>query len=204
MMSSYGTTALLQVLSDEEYLDLEKKTGLKYELLEGEVFPVPQANFNHRIIAGNFNQHLGRLLRGRCLVGSADLRLKVEATGLLTYPDVFVTRGDLTMVDPGTTFINPILIGEVLAPVSELYDRTIKFAHYRQIPTLSTYILVSQNAPHVEIYTRETDTKWLLTTASGPHATVELASLKIALSLADIYSGVEFPDSGDSLRPIRR
>lgn len=202
-MSSPGST-ISKFLSDDEYLALEQKTGLKYELFDGEAFPMPPASFNHRIISANLNRHLGHLLKGRCNVGSADLRLKVEATGLLTYPDLFVTRGDLTMVEPGTTLVNPSLIAEVSSPATELYDRTIRFEHYRQIPTLSTYLIVNQNVPRVEQFNRETGAKWLYLSAFGPHATLELPSLKVTLSLADIYSGVEFPDLGNFMRPFRR
>lgn len=191
-------------LSEEEYLALERNTGVKYEFFQGEAFPIPRANFNHRLIAGNLNRHLGKLLKGRCNVGSADLRLKVEATGLLTYPDLFVTRGDLTVVEPGATLINPILVAEVSAPATELYDRTIRFEHYRQIPTLSTYLVISQNLPRIEQFSRETGNKWLHLSAFGPHATVDLLSLRINLSLAEIYSGVEFADLRSFMRPFRR
>ena len=203
-MSPPGTTSHSKFLSDEEYLALEKKTGLKYELFDGEAFPMPPASFNHRIIAANLNRHLGKLCNGRCHVGSADLRLKVEATGLLTYADVFVTRGELDLVEPGATLANPSLIAEVSSPTTELYDRTIRFEHYRQIPTLSTYLIVNQNLPRVEQFNRETGAKWLHLSAIGPHATLELPSLQIILSLADIYSGVEFPDLGSFMRPFRR
>jgi Uma2 family endonuclease len=162
------------------------------------------AGFNHRIVAGNLNRHFGRLLKGRGNVGSADLRLKVEATGLLTYPDLFVTRGALTMVEePAAALVNPSLLAEVTATETELYDRTTKFAHYRRIPTLSAYLLVSPDVPRVEQFNRETDSKWLYTWAAGPHATLELPSFQVTISLAEIYAGVEFPDREAFLRPTR-
>ena len=201
-MSQPGSTfELSRSLSDEEYLALEKKTGQQYELFEGEIFPLPPATYNHRIISANINRLIGKSVRGRFNVGTGDLRLKVEATGLLTYSDLFVTRGDLTMVEPGTTLINPIVLGEVISPSTELYDRTVKFEHYRQISTLSSYLLFSQSAPLVEHYSRETDNIWLYWSAAGPHATIDIPILKATLSLAEIYAGVEFGES--FLRPFR-
>jgi Uma2 family endonuclease len=191
-------------LTEEDYIALEKKAGLKHEFLDGNVFPIPVPGFNHRIIAANLSRHLGKLLRGKCNVGSADQRLKVEETGLLTYPDLFVTRGDLTMVEPGTTLVNPVMIAEILSPETELYDRSIKFEHYRQIPTLSTYLLVSQNTPRVEAFSRETDTVWLHWIVYGPHASIDLPALKVTVSLAEIFAGVEFAEASDYLKPIRR
>jgi Uma2 family endonuclease len=168
------------------------------------VFPLPPESFNHRIIAGNLNRHLGKLVRGRCTVGSADVRLKVEETGLLTYPDVFVARGELTLVEPGTTLVNPSLIAEVLSPATELYDRTTKFEHYRQIPTLSTYLLIAENYPRIEAFSRETDAVWLYWSVLEPHSSIDVPALKVTLSLAEIYAGVEFIETSDSLRPRRR
>lgn len=191
-------------LTDVQYVELERKSGLKHEFFAGEAFPLPTPALNHRIITGNFTRHLGALLKGRCHVGGADLRLKVESTGLLTYPDLFVTRGELTMVEPGTTLINPIVIGEVLSPTTELYVRTAKFEHYRQIPTLSTFLLISQNAPVIEQFSRETDTAWLYSSITGPHASMDIPALKVTVSLAEVYAGVEFGDNGDFLRPFRR
>lgn len=191
-------------ISEEKYLALERKTGFKHEYLEGQAFSLPAASFNHRIITGNLNRHLGKLLRGKFNVGSADQRLKVEATGLLTYADLFVTRGDLTMVEPGTTLVNPTMIAEVLSPQTELYDRTIKFEHYRQIPTMSTYLLVSQDAPRVEVYSRETDAVWLHWIVYGPHSSIDLPALEVTMALAEIFAGVEFAEASDYLKPIRR
>lgn len=191
-------------ITEEEYLALERKAGVKHEFFEGLAFALPAASFNHRIITGNLNRHLGKLLRGKCNVGSVDQRLKVEATGLLTYADLFVARGDLTMVEPGTTLVNPTMIAEVLSPQTELYDRTVKFEHYRQIPTMSTYLLVSQDAPRVEAYSRETDEVWLHWIVYGPHSLIDLPALKVTMSLADIFAGVEFAEAGDYMKPIRR
>jgi Uma2 family endonuclease len=191
-------------ITEDEYLALEKKTGVKHEFFEGEVFPLPSAGFNHRIVAGNLSRHLGKLLRGKCNVGGGDLRMKVESTGLLTYADVIVTRGELTMVEPGTTLVNPTLIAEVLSPATELYNRTTKFEHYRQIPTLSMYLLITENYPRIEAFSRETDSVWLNWSAFGPHAAIDIPSLKVTLALAEIYAGVEFVETSESLRPRRR
>lgn len=181
-------------LSEEEYLALEKKCGIKYEFLDGRVSPISGATFNHRIVTANFYRHLGRLLRGRYSVGSADLRLKVETTGLLTYPDLFVISGSVTLVEP-EAMVNPSLIAEVVDPRTELYDRTTKFEHYRQIPSLTSYLLVSQDTPRVEQFTRFNEVEWRYTWAYGPHDILDIPSLGITISLAEIYAGVEFIDA---------
>ena len=189
------------VLNEEDYIDLERKSGARYEFFGGGIFPIPNPSFNHRIVTANLNRHLDKLLKGGCSIGSADLRLKVEATGLLTYPDVFVVTGAMELAHPDS-LLNPAMIAEVMSPRTELYDRTVKFEHYRQIKTLTTYLLVSQDVPRVELYTRHNDVEWRYTWAFGPHDVMDVPSLGITLTLADIYAGVEFAEA-DFERPFR-
>jgi Uma2 family endonuclease len=41
------------------------------------------------------------------------------------------------------TLFNPTTIVEVLSPSTESYDRGKKFVHYRQLPSLREYVLIS-------------------------------------------------------------
>jgi Uma2 family endonuclease len=190
------------VLSEEDYIDLEKKSGTRFEFFAGELFPIPSPSFNHRIVAANLNRHLDKLLKGGCSIGSSDLRLKVEATGLLTYPDVFVVKGAMELAHPDS-LLNPTMIAEVMSPRTELYDRTVKFEHYRQINSLTAYLLVSQDVPRVELYTRHNQVEWRYTGAFGPHDVLNVPALGITLNLSEIYAGVEFAEAADFERPFR-
>ena len=99
----------------------------------------------------------------RCAVYSSDLRVRVLATGLATYPDLTVVCGALEThpEDPhGAT--NPTVIVEVLSPSTEQHDREAKYAHYRRIPSLRAYVLVSQDERLVEVFTRNEDDTWTL------------------------------------------
>ena len=81
-----------------------------------------------------FHQQLG----GRCRVYSSDLRIRVRATGLASYPDVTVVCG-AAETDPenAETVVNPTVVVEVLSPSTMDYDLGEKFEHYRQIPSLA-------------------------------------------------------------------
>jgi len=124
---------------------------------------------------------------------NADLRIKIEATGLYTYPDLSVICGSLQFAQ-GTddTVVNPALLVEVLSDSTEAYDRGKKFEHYRQIPTLQEYLLVSQKEPRIEQFIRQPDGRWLLNEAAGLDASLELPSLRITLSLAEVFAKVNF------------
>jgi hypothetical protein len=56
----------------------------------------------------------------------------------------------------------------VLSSSSEAYDCGAKFAYYRQLESLREYLLVSQDAPRLELFTRRGDV-WELRIAAPGH-----------------------------------
>ena len=82
-----------------------------------------------------------------------------------------------------------VLIIEVLSPGTEAIDRREKLLAYRTLPSLAEYTLISQDQARVEIHRRRGDIGWEKFEYSGDE-TVELASVKLAISMRDIYEGV--------------
>ena len=179
-------------LSVEEYLELERQAEVRSEYLDAETFAMAGASLAHNEIVGNLQASLRRQLRERgCGVWSTDLRVRVEATGLHTYPDIVVVCDPPKLVDDAErdTLLNPQLIVEVLSPSTESWDRGGKFGHYRAVPTLTDYILVSQDRILIEHFARQSDDRWLLTAESSLDAVVEL-SVDARLALGDLYERV--------------
>jgi Uma2 family endonuclease len=96
--------------------------------------------------------------------------------------------------DYGDSLLNPTVIIEVLSPSTESYDRGKKFQHYRTLDTLQEYVLIAQDAPRIEFYTRQPNDTWLLSDASQLDAVIELTSVQCSLALADVYEKVEFTE----------
>jgi Uma2 family endonuclease len=89
------------------------------------------------------------------------------------------------------TLLNPTLIVEVLSESTEAYDRGGKFAHYRKLPSLLEYVLITPTKPHIEHYIRQPDQRWLLEEAEGLHSTLHLPAIDCHLSLAETYDKVD-------------
>jgi Uma2 family endonuclease len=89
------------------------------------------------------------------------------------------------------TLLNPTLIVDVLSESTEAYDRGGMFAHYRKLPSLMEYVLITQTKPHIEHYVRQPDDRWLLGAADSLHHTVHLASIDCRLALAEVYAKVD-------------
>jgi Uma2 family endonuclease len=189
-----GVAEPVKRLTEVEYLDLERSLESKNEFFGGEMFAMSGGTPLHSQIATNLAREIGNKLKDRdCIPYNSDLRLKVEATGLFTYPDLSVVCGPLQFA-PGTddTVVNPTLIIEVLSDSTEAYDRGKKFENYRQMPSLREYLLVSQKEPRIEQFIRQENEQWLLREAAGLEATLALPSLEIKISLAEVFAGVEF------------
>jgi Uma2 family endonuclease len=189
-------------LSEEEYLEIERKAEYKSEYFGGEMFAMAGAKEAHNLLVGNLFADIHRQLRSRsCRVYSNDMRVRVAASGLYTYPDLVSVCGDPQFLDEQRdTLLNPNLLAEVLSPSTEAYDRGRKFEHHRPIGSLSEYLLVSSDRVQVDLYSRQPDGRWLLTSASDLHDTLELQSIGCRVALSDLYEKVEF-SNGESARP---
>lgn len=191
-----ATISKAPAYSSEQYLALERKAAHKSEYINGRILAMGGAGGQHNQITFNLSIALGVQLKGRaCVAYSSDMRVKVQQTGLYTYPDIVATcetpRFEDAFVD---TLLNPAVIAEVLSDSTEAYDRGGKFAHYRRIPELMEYVLISQRTICVEHYLRQKE-RWLLTEICDPAATLILESIDCHLSMADIYDKVEIPNT---------
>ena len=185
----------LSRLTEAAYLQLERQAEIKSEYFNGEMFAMAGGTSFHSLIAANLSGELTTRLKSTDSVAyNSDLRVKIEATGLFTYPDVSVVCGLKRFLDEHKDMLlNPTLLIEVLSDSTEGYDRGKKFEHYRQIPTCREYLLVSQKEPRIEQFIRQADGEWLLKEAVGLNAELKLPSLGIALPLAEVFAKVEFP-----------
>jgi Uma2 family endonuclease len=175
-----------------EYLEREQASETKHEYLNGQIYDMAGGTVPHGRIAANVIGVLFGQLRGRpCSPQTSDVRVRVQATGLTTYPDVSVVCGEAkTDVEDPNAIVNPVVLVEVLSPSSEAYDRGEKFAHYRRIPSLQEYVLVSYQTRRIEVYRRGEGGVWSLHEARD-HETMELVSIGCTLALDDVYRNVE-------------
>ncbi len=181
--------------TEQEFLDREVLSREKHEFYRGEIFAMAGASPAHVRIGSNILGELYIQLRGKpCQPNSSDAMVKVQATGLITYPDVSVVcppvereRGPLEVL------LNPKILFEVLSPSTGNYDRSTKFRRYQQIPSVAEIVFVSQDVPAIEHYLRQADGTWQYTLAEGLEAEVVLPSIAGKLALRQVYDRVDFP-----------
>jgi Uma2 family endonuclease len=148
--------------SFQDYLAVEEMGPVRHEFLNGAIFAMAGGTPEHAALSAAIVVLLGSHLRGQpCRPYSADLRLRILATGLATYADAAVVCGEPQRDPESPTHVtNPTLIVEVLSPSTEEYDRGEKREHYQQLTSLRDYVLVAQNRRRVEVFTRTAAGDW--------------------------------------------
>lgn len=183
----------VQTISAEEYLAMERASEFKHELRDGEMLPMPGSRENHNQISMNGSVILGSALFGRpCRVFNSDMRVKVVATGLYTYPDLSALCGLAEFEDEvRDTLLNPMVLMEILSPSTASYDRGEKFENYRQIPSLTDFILVAQDRIHVEQFTRQADDRWQMREYKSSSGNIRIESIDCVIPIGRLYYQVE-------------
>jgi Uma2 family endonuclease len=185
-------------LTEAEYLDIEAAAEFRSEFYNGEMFAMAGATREHNELRDNLVGELhGRFKGGPCRTYSADMRVKVQRTGLYTYPDIVIVCDPPEFVRHKgiDVLLNPQVVIEILSESTERYDRGTKFRHFQRLPSVREYILVSQDRMCLERFVRQPDETWLLTTFDDPAGEFLLSSIAIRIPLADIYRGVKLPEN---------
>lgn len=179
-----------QRLTIAEYLAFERQSETRHEFLDGEVFAMPGASRAHNLIAGNvFGEIWSQIRKRPCEAYKEGMRVRTPS-GLFTYPDVVVVRGEPRFDDSELdTLLNPTLIVEVLSPSTEAYDRGTKAAQYGSIPALKEYLLVAQDRILVEQWMRDRS-EWLRRSLTDLDDLLDLPTIGCKLLLSDIYERV--------------
>jgi Uma2 family endonuclease len=172
----------------DDYLGVEEVSAVRHEFLDGQIFAMAGGTPEHAALSAAVVVLLGSKLRGGpCRPYSADLRIRVLATGLATYPDAAIVCGALERDPASPTHVtNPSVVVEVLSASTEEYDRGEKREHYQQIPSLREYVLIAQDRRRVEVFARPSGGEWAVAVhASGE--LVELPSLGLSFSADELY-----------------
>ncbi|KAA1261438.1 hypothetical protein LF1_39860 [Rubripirellula obstinata] len=188
------STAPQSFLTPQQYLTREREASFKSEFYRGETFAMAGASREHNLIVGNVVREVGNSLKSRDgEVYTSDLRVKVSATGLYTYPDATVVCEDPQFEDDQMdTLINPTVLFEVLSKSTESYDRGTKFAQYRSIASLKEVVLITQDRLSVESFLRQDDGSWLLRETVTLDESAEFSSISVSVPMSEIYRNVKF------------
>lgn len=193
--------AVAERISPQEYLELERKSEVRHEYIDGRMVEKIGDSLRHNTITGNLAFTIGTYLRKRSgNVYISAMRIRATATNCYFYPDVLATSGKPELEeDELDVLLDPAVIFEVLSIDSEHFDRGEKFENYRTIESLQEYLMVSQETHHIEHYIRQPDGQWLFSEAMHIGETINLPTIGCDLPLEEVYDGVEIDAEAGAL-----
>ena len=181
-----------EFVSVEDYLIAEEIAITKCEYIDGWVRAMSGATVRHNHVKANCLIQLGVMLKGKqCRPYDSDMKVRIRRIGRTRfyYPDVQVVCESNAPSDVCQD--SPVLIVELLLPSTRHYDLDEKLAAYLEIKSLECYIILEQHTP-VAIAMRRAEKSFLRETYQGIDSSIPLPFLGCALSLSDIYEGIEF------------
>lgn len=169
-----------------EYLALEEESSVRHEFLDGEIYAMAGGSPDHASLAAALIRAVGGQLPPGCRMFTSDLRVRIAATGLSTYPDAAVVCGRTSRApeDP-LAVTNPLVLVEVTSPSTEEYDRGERLRHYQSLPSLREVLFVSHRAPELTLH-RRGDGGWTVVTA-GRGKALTLASVPVRVAVDEVY-----------------
>lgn len=183
-------------LTELEYLDVENNSELRSEYYAGHCQLMPATHSTHSLIKTICSAEIGfhiKLSKDFHSYSSIQ-RINIPANGFYGYPDVLVVKGrDLISAMDPNAIINPVVLLEVYTAASEEYDRRFKFNIFQEIDTLMEYVLVSSETLLVEVFSRQSDNTFVLTSSAHDwNGSVHIRSIDLNLRLSDIYAKSRF------------
>lgn len=174
----------------EEYLQLLAAGDTKLEYWDGEIFAMAGGTPTHAELSAAVIGALRGALPRVCRVHSSDLKVRVEATGLSTFPDASVVCGQRsTSTIDRNAVVNPSLVVEVTSDSTEDYDRGEKLSHYQRVDSLQAVLLVSHRRPEITVVSRCAGGWESREHRAGERLT--LTSPPLDLAVDEIFAGVE-------------
>lgn len=186
------------LFTPEEYLELERKAATRHEFIDGIIYAMSGESLSHSQICINLAGEVRTALKGRtCQALSPNMKVRAAGKGMYAYPDLTVVCGEPLFHDEQRdVLLNPKVIIEVLSPSTQRYDQTKKFFRYRkELPSLTDYVLIYQDAPFIEHHEKQSDGRWTHNAADGIDDVLRIVSIEIELKLREIYDRVEFEEN---------
>lgn len=181
-----------EFITPEEYLESQRTAEVRSEYISGEMYEMSAASKEHSQILHALSVEVGNALKNKPCEGGVALAVRARASYLVPDLVIYCDGGDFT--DQDEVLHDPVVIFEVLSPSTADFDHGHKWILYQQLPSLKHYVMIAQDRPHVEIYSRESENGWHYEAFSSPDVVIRLPYVDIELSLAALYERVSFDD----------
>ena len=177
-----------QSMSVAEYLRRERAGDVKHEYVGGFIYPLHAeagGSGTHARISLNIAVALHAAAEAQdCRLYQEGMQLHIPSSNSFFYPDVML----VCVNDQPSEFYEtlPCLLVEVLSPSTAHNDRRDKYRAYTALPSLQTYLIVSQESRYVVAYERQPGGEWQMREIRN-QGEIDIPCLGLSLTLEQIY-----------------
>ncbi len=175
-------------LDAETFLLWESKQSERHELHHGFIVAFAGGALDNDRIALNLRIAFDSLFPPPFRSYGSDVKVQIDASTVY-YPDVTVVCIEM----PGTATVidEPRVVAEVLSPGTRAYDIIEKRAMYRNVPSVTAYVIVHTTSQRIEIDRRASDGRWSTQTSDGD----PIALGNGALTFEAVYERTSVPSA---------
>ena len=172
-----------------DYLRTLEMGDVKLEFCEGEIYAMAGGTPAHAELGAAVILALGRVLPASCRIATSDLKVRIEASDLSTFPDATVTCGEREVsLRDENAITNPTLLVEVTSKSTEDYDRGEKLSHYKQLPSLKAVLFVAHRTRRITVVERTAE-GWTQREARAGEL-VHVTSPPLSFAVDSVYEGI--------------
>ena len=179
--------APLHNYSYADYTALEERSPVRHEFVSGEIYAMAGGTPEHAALGAAVLRHLGNQLPAGCRAYTSDLRVRVAASDVTTYPDGAVVCGKtIRAADDAMAVTNPVVLIEVTSPSTEAYDQGAKLEFYKPLPSVREVLILSHHVPRATLHRRGQDGAWTVHEAVQG-GVIEVQSVGASLAMDEVY-----------------
>ncbi|MCY7347965.1 MAG: Uma2 family endonuclease [Pyrinomonadaceae bacterium] len=188
-----GIPKLKLKISVRDYLEGEKVSDIRHEYIDGEIYAMAGTSKSHNRILKTLLNKLSDHLRGSgCEPFFVDIKVRVEKLNRFYYPDLVIVCDEDN--EDEYYAVKPKIIVEILSPITSLTDRREKMFAYKEIESLTEYVLIEQDKIYAEVYRRRENSDLWDWSEFDENEEIELAAVDFKMAMKDIYEGIELPE----------
>ena len=194
----------LAYIEPDEYLLLEANAKEKHEYMDGAIYAwqgstvrgMAGTSLDHARVVMNTYVSLRNQLGADCEMFVSEVRLRPDDRSAYFYPDLMARCGP-NLSGNSIEVSDAVLVVEVLSDTTESFDRNDKFARYRRMTSLQSYVLISPARRTIEVFRADQAWQPPTTVYDGSDQPCPLGVQGWWLRDGDVFDGLQTPKGSD-------
>lgn len=189
--------------SADDYLNNERQTGARNELVNGKVIGRSGSNRWHNLIVSNVAIGVGSRLHGhKCEIYISNMRVKLE-NNFICYPDIAIVSGEPSFSDNRQdVLLNPTMVVEVVSNDMHASVKSTKLESFMAMNSIKECMMIREDEARIEHYSKQNPKQWIYKIYNERDDVISLDSIGCKISLQEVYSQIKLKHAEFSSKAV--